>query len=824
MPIFPPSGGGSAFAGFKSQYVSPTGSNSNPGTQFAPRKTASKAYSLLAPGGSLYLANGVDWSDGTEGLGLTAGQGCWLSGNPGTLPDGWLALKPINLYGYGLQANSQLGMNYVDLHWGSSGVADRKNPGFWIHTSGVPVHCQDMRIIGQQPWRIGWDYRRNADATIAWGNITSATRTSGVTTFTVDFPAPYTVTRAGRSGGQVSIECLIARPSSNPFDGADPKDWVVITSSDGNFASGHWQLDNVPSGVDATHIIFQYTDGGADVPFAAPAGAMTMGGHGCQSFNGEVGDIIEVESTDSNWQSTMYMVTAVTFDTLTVADPYGADHGPTANIGQYVLQDRGGNCGVSFDQLVNCSGYQVGGIGTYKANQGPSLDRGDQSAGQWSWVYDGDWFGGHYNAGGDVDGCKDPNLGAAHFVCAGAHGNIGFFQEKSRFHLGALRLYGGLQAPWFVTARDMMHQWDVNMGTIPATPCYQVAFRGSRSYQDLVNLSCADGSPNPAGVDLGGSYGDITINNCETANPIGYLVEGPSFPWVTGGAGQHGTWGSITDSYEKTGLAGLYANDGRLAGKRDDLPGSFGVIQYPGFSNKANTDLSAYTTSGTITISANQSTLGLDKSDKAFKLDCTAGGTATTFKDITTSAAAAGDIYVFGCWMRSVSGKLNNGGGTIVSLVYQGGGTTVMDIQVPFGGDGEWQWVTNKVVLPTGNVGKTTLRLIFDSVQSHPYFVYMPTVLHLDAATYSANEAARIWKSFRPIPGNLGNGMAGTMPGIKLIGYDGIGTDAANAKTVGAGSGQLTLTGTGTVYLPTYDKDGTTIIGWVAQLQATVNP
>ncbi len=63
-----------------------------------------------------------------------------------------------------------------------------------------------------------------------------------------------------------------------------------------------------------------------------------------------------------------------------------------------------------------------------------------------------------------------------------------------------------------------------------------------------------------------------------------------------------------------------------------------------------------------------------------------------------------------------------------------------------------------------------------------------------------------------------------TYNGSKFVAYDGFGTNSLNKRSVGGGSGQLTLTGTGTVYLPMYDADGTTIIGWMAMLQATVNP
>ena len=66
--------------------------------------------------------------------------------------------------------------------------------------------------------------------------------------------------------------------------------------------------------------------------------------------------------------------------------------------------------------------------------------------------------------------------------------------------------------------------------------------------------------------------------------------------------------------------------------------------------------------------------------------------------------------------------------------------------------------------------------------------------------------------------------MAGTMEGQKFIADGGIGTNTANTNVAGAGSGELTLTGTGTVYLPVYGRNGSTILGWVALLQATVNP
>ncbi len=68
------------------------------------------------------------------------------------------------------------------------------------------------------------------------------------------------------------------------------------------------------------------------------------------------------------------------------------------------------------------------------------------------------------------------------------------------------------------------------------------------------------------------------------------------------------------------------------------------------------------------------------------------------------------------------------------------------------------------------------------------------------------------------------SGLGAELFGKMVIGAAGFGIDAANTKIVGAGSGQLTLTGTGTKYEPRYAADSTTIIGWVALLQAAVNP
>lgn len=81
------------------RFVSPNGSNAWPGTPEQPKRTASMAY-VDAPGPlTIYLSPGSVWSDGAEGLGLTAGQGCHLSG--GIIPPGFLAFKPTVFSGIG---------------------------------------------------------------------------------------------------------------------------------------------------------------------------------------------------------------------------------------------------------------------------------------------------------------------------------------------------------------------------------------------------------------------------------------------------------------------------------------------------------------------------------------------------------------------------------------------------------------------------------------------------------------------------------------------------------------------------------------------------
>jgi hypothetical protein len=97
-------------------------------------------------------------------------------------------------------------------------------------------------------------------------------------------------------------------------------------------------------------------------------------------------------------------------------------------------------------------------------------------------------------------------------------------------------------------------------------------------------------------------------------------------------------------------------------------------------------------------------------------------------------------------------------------------------------------------------------------------------LIRFPVASFTLNEVYRNAASLKPFGAYLQPGMAGTMTDQKFIAHGGFGTNAAHSRIVGGASGNLALTGTGTVYLPTYDADGTTIIGWVAQLQATIVP
>lgn len=243
------------------QYVSPNGDNANDGSLNFPKKTAAAAYVALLAGGDLYVTSNSAWSDGTEGLGLSANQGMWLTGfysiwsSP---PAGWLLGKAFNLRGYGLDASPQLGPNFVSLSWGQG--TDRFDPGIWLAGVDVPVTASDIFMNSHQPYRLGWDYRRNNDGTIALAEITSAVRNgvgpTGTSTFTVAFPAPWVVTKMGRDGSGIVTARILATLA--PIYGGNR---ITVANGTTNFHSGNYLNRNLPNtGTEAGTIDITFFD------------------------------------------------------------------------------------------------------------------------------------------------------------------------------------------------------------------------------------------------------------------------------------------------------------------------------------------------------------------------------------------------------------------------------------------------------------------------------------------------------------------------------------------------------------------------------------
>jgi hypothetical protein len=186
-----------------------------------------------------------------------------------------------------------------------------------------------------------------------------------------------------------------------------------------------------------------------------------------------------------------------------------------------------------------------------------------------------------------------------------------------------------------------------------------------------------------------------------------------------------------------------------------------------------------------------------------------------------TLSASVGDHVFMGVWIKSTVGA-------VLQMSTFGAGDVEFDGAGVIGAsrhiaqDG-WQWCTTRATVTAITNGHYFLVLSIPA-GAGTYYLFGPTVIVASDALAKDCDFFEYAGTAKHQPQYLTAGQQGTMEGQKFIADGGLGTNSANAKVVGAGSGQLTLTGTGTVYLPEYDRDGTTIIGWKAMLQATVNP
>jgi hypothetical protein len=830
VPFFPPSGGGvSSGPGLNSAtyYVSPLGSDTADGLTWSTAvETGYVGYAKIvaAGGGYLTIASGSSWG------GPVAGQGAWFRGD-GLTVAGWQEAVPCVIQGVGDYAqNPFVPPGLAVLHAGSNDAADyRLKPAVWLTYAEFPVQFRgiatapstghaDSQEMPYQSFRIGWDYNRNDDGTIMYQAITSSARTgsagAGTTTHTAALSPAFTVTSARRLNNITTL--TIPRPGtvkSPPWTQAVPF-WFASTS--GSFTAGAYSVRSCAANVqDDAHWDISYSDPGVDTGVISSPGTVRSAITTTNSF-------IDLESSSAQFPSTQYLVTAVsvvdaTTCHISVLDVYGGyngvnvTQGATANIGQLAHQERGFNATFGTG-IADCSARSSQDVAKLY-RMGPSIDIAGNVAD--TPVMTGTYLEGFKPTA--VSGAPyDETRMVAGLIWGGPAASSGLIAADLKGSQTGFRVSIGQNTSVFQVVRAT---FDSNTGEAPAP---YVIDGGASTTLLLQDISVADSSGG-FGTDLASITG-IPALNISGNSVYGFIggAVGPARnaihvsqsadstnPWVNLTVG---TWADlqITGKHPASWRNGTPANArflNLLTGVASfaDAPSSTGIADPFG---------------GTGAVQYNDTTHASVNGKSGTLVYPNAVDTHTSF--------AAGGHYVVAGWFNYQNGAFDPDG--LVSwfsggdLVWESTGLAYWTKQPPFKGAG-WQYIVLSDKVLSGSASQTYKIAVWGCpVGSGKVAQWFGLQAFWIPPTVSDNDAAEFIGTLRAQPYYLPPGMAGTFEGQQFIAHGGLGMSSTLAKTTGVASGQLTLTGSGTVYVPVYAADGVTIQGWTALLQATINP
>ncbi len=822
MPVFPPaggSGGSDAPAGLPAYdvYATPSGSDSAMGTQGAPVRTLYRASQIcLSEGGG-----SVNLNDETPAGGPVANQGIWLR-NDGIDVPGFLDLNNSRLRFLG---NGTRSSNFVFQRPGSANIVggyDHTKPSIWVVGGEVPLDfefcaLQQANLQGYPAAvRLGWDYSRRPDFSLEAIDVVTADRADRATELTVDLSTatPWVVTAADRDANDL-VTLTITRPLTVAMSPWVPGSYIrVDTGGDTDFPDVDAVVYN---GTDVLNLnrttdyfYVQYTQAG---PTTSKSLSGTVVSHGCAT-----GDRIMLQSSNPEFPDcSMMKVLSATIDTITVFDPYGySPRSATAtenDIGTVVKHIRGRevSSGIWFN---NCSFF-----GRSETNDdfssGPTVDIGGTSA---SIIrFDKTYITGGLNWNWQLAPDYDPDRAMVAILAdpggstlSGSSFDANFCQSQA----GCIRFY-----PHDTEANLFVDYWlqDSGGSAFPTVVC------GDGSVYSSIRLDrIGQADATVPAVEIGGGYDrlKIKIGQVYSSYPNPVITEsgmlGPDnirsatwidqanvpSPWVLG---QQTIWsGGLSTEHKGTNWS-----MGALSARYDNL-----------FPALAAWDVFNGPTAG---LTITQDGLAPDGSSSAFKIvNANGGNTSFVIGSYPFGAAwADGTGMVAGAWV-----KFPTFGGQLIIGDWSGGtlfdSAAAVRIERYIASSG-YQPVMGAFRLETTGAF-AGLFFITCVVPPGTSYIWLPTLLKVPAADMGDDELYEWGQNAKHQPLYLPAGMMGTPEGQKFCAHGGISTNASNAKTVGGASGQLSLTGSGTVYLPEYDTDGTTIIGWKAMLQATVNP
>lgn len=802
------------------RYVSASGNDANLGDDWSrPLKYFKTAWTqLLALGGGTIYVTG----DSANPCPIQSnGKGMYITDpRVGATPTNSVLPMPVRVVG--VSKVGSVGFEYVPQAFLSGGAdestLEQDDPGLWISESiAEPMAFENIRIAGQRnkPIRLGWDYPRDVSTgAIIKQNVTGASRAAGSTVFTVD-PYTYNFVRIARTTNIVTITPEWTGPVV-----LQAGMHVFVNYTDANFTGG-WFTVLGTTRVDGSHNddSFTITSVGSDFVEGTTSGPTIAT---IQSTLVKALDYITLYATDGDtgeFPSSQYEVTAINQATITCTDYYGySPRSATAsasNIGTYAAQDRlrHTNAKLAFRNVGGTP--HNGDASTERFVQGPGLD----CAGLEFFRFD-DLFVDGFNlaAVSGQYGCRDPGRRAAgRFDCGSSTTGIGFGAFGSWYCA-----YGGLRYKCS-SASTLIVRFDTVCSDIPVgggflgLPVFELLNGVNSHCVYIEQVSTVDTSGVLAvKANLGSPW------DCLVCNVVYGGIEGPCTV-ICQGVGQIQSGLSHTPNYYKQ--TGYYGYDRSIAGRHAASARSGSPVSAPiPCKGLVPADPASWSTTGLTVTTGIRDPWG---GTTAVRISNSSGSakTAAYVGRHFGSTSNPGDIYAAAAFVRGDSGS---GHAFRLDVVDTGVSYLAETAKMPRVGSGEWECVSAGARLSAGISGSASVCTMETQIADGasidiccPQAYFLPIA---DATDVTDDELAEIITHLQPQNDYIDVNCVGTRVGQKFIGFDGFGTNSANKKTVGVGSGQLTLTGTGTVYLPTYDKDGSTIIGWVAQLQATVNP
>jgi hypothetical protein len=775
-------------------YASPAGDNASTGADWS--TAMENGYNAMARiidagGGELHLLDSTVWG------GPVTDQGCWLR-DDGLPVEGFQSVVPVRIVHHGGR-HMQFGQPAGRLVGGKTAAGDRFHPLFWVCASGrSPVVIENALPAYSahecnQVGRFGWDYRRTAAGAIDFANITEWDRAAGSAVLTVELPAGLAITNATRTSNVTRLTF-----AAQTFINASVGQWITVTSSSGSFSSGPFQVTNYQVGSNPTWL--EYADVGAN---ANVNNIGTWQTHGVKRY-----DRIEVVSTDGEVPSCAYRVTDTTALTITVVDTYGyAPRTATVTVadpGTYVLQDRT-NYAVGLLTLRNVGGAVSPSVGTDQFSPGPTMDFGSTTDGRI--LFEGGSCTGYV----PTVPCTDPDRACWMLVDPGSHGAAGLRVRHTDPGGTGIRVYGSKVASWAFRAESV--HGDTQIG-VSAPPQLEVLEGGQYGTIYARDVFTDDNDPAVPNVRLDAAGDQITVFDCGLVEATGNVSSGP--------------WGSRNVSPIVAGQNCFWA--GRAAA---DIPHArrAGTLLTPRYRNFVQNDSSTWDLDGgNITAAACSDPWG---GNTAIRLTRVGGSDGvyvfpqdedTDPHTSTQFTHVVGDRWVAGCYLRRDTGLP---GDPLFSFNMAGNnGNFGGSVAAVFTGDGEWQWYVFGGTLETITDSHSGVRFSLQAEFSRSgssIDVCDPLLLRVPAGDMTDNEFAEWVLALQPTDFYLPVGMAGTRPGIKVIGHGGLGTGLAYVE--GVASGQLTVAGSFTPkkYEPILKADGT-VKGWVELVDASVNP